>query len=68
MADGLLVKNVSLADRGDYLCRAFQASSVASNVAEQNIKLKVHREFVFCSFYIWWSFRSREEKKKVVTN
>jgi len=44
MADGLLIKNVTLADRGEYLCRAFQASSVASNIAEQIITLKVHRK------------------------
>lgn len=46
MADGLLIKNVTLADRGDYLCRAFQASPIASNIAEQTISLRVNRKLI----------------------
>lgn len=44
MADGLYIKNVTLADQGNYLCRAFQSSSIASNIAEQIIALKVYRK------------------------
>ncbi|CAB3370839.1 Hypothetical predicted protein [Cloeon dipterum] len=44
IADGLLIKNVSRSDRGEYLCRAFQASSIASNIAEQIITLKVQHK------------------------
>jgi hypothetical protein len=45
VADGLYIDNVTLEDRGEYNCRAFQLSSVKSNMLDRTIILKVQREY-----------------------
>lgn len=44
LADGLLIKNVSKSDSGEYTCKAFQISSALSNVEEKTIRLNIKRE------------------------
>jgi hypothetical protein len=45
VADGLFIKNVTLEDRGEYDCRAYQLSSVKSNVLNRTITLIIEREY-----------------------
>jgi hypothetical protein len=44
-ADGLYINNVTLEDKGQYICRAFQLSATMSNIMEQIIVLKIEREY-----------------------
>lgn len=44
VVDGLYIVNVTLEDRGDYHCRAYQTSSVAGTMKEQTITLKIQHK------------------------
>lgn len=45
VADGLYINNVTLEDKGEYTCRAFQLSPTISNMLERIIVLKIEREY-----------------------
>ncbi|KAF4527228.1 hypothetical protein B566_EDAN010545 [Ephemera danica] len=52
MADGLYIRNVSLADRGDYLCRAFQASPIANKPLWPQEQSERERAYGFVSGHV----------------
>jgi hypothetical protein len=45
VADGLYIDNVTLEDKGEYICHAFQLSPTISNMLEQIIVLKIECEY-----------------------
>lgn len=45
LKDGLLIKDVNNADRGDYYCKAYQISTAISNVDERMIHVKIKGGF-----------------------
>lgn len=47
LGDGLSIKNVLKDDSGEYTCRAFQISSVLSNVDERTIRLNIQCKHLF---------------------
>lgn len=48
-SDGLVIKNVTRDDAGDYICKAYQVSSKVSDIKEQIIALDVHCKDTFKS-------------------
>ncbi|XP_026463472.1 hemicentin-1-like [Ctenocephalides felis] len=44
LADGLLIKKVTIKDRGFYTCKAYQVSTAVSNVQERTIKLNIQHK------------------------
>lgn len=50
--DGLLIKNVSNDDSGDYICKAYQISDSISNIEEEMIQVKVRGGYLIlvCHF------------------
>jgi hypothetical protein len=51
VADGLYIDNVTLEDKGQYICRAFQLSPTISNMLERIILLKIEREYSLIHLY-----------------
>ncbi|XP_023703996.1 opioid-binding protein/cell adhesion molecule [Cryptotermes secundus] len=47
VADGLYINNVTLEDKGEYTCRAFQLSPTISNMLERIIVLKIEHKPVW---------------------
>ncbi|KDR18247.1 limbic system-associated membrane protein-like isoform X2 [Zootermopsis nevadensis] len=47
VADGLCIENVTLEDKGEYKCRAYQLSSVKSNVLVRTIILNIEHKPVW---------------------
>lgn len=45
LADGLLINQVGQDDTGEYTCRAYQVNSIASDIQERTILMKIEREF-----------------------
>jgi hypothetical protein len=45
VADGLYIENVTLEDKGEYSCSAYQFSDAKSNVLNRTIILKIERKF-----------------------
>lgn len=46
VVDGLIIKNVTKSDSGEYTCKAFQVSTTISNVKEQTIRLNIQRKYI----------------------
>lgn len=44
LADGLLINKVTQFDTGEYTCRAFQVNSIASDMQERTVLMKIERE------------------------
>lgn len=45
LADGLLINHIEKEDMGEYTCRAYQVNSIASDMQERTILMKIEREF-----------------------
>lgn len=41
VSNGIIIKNLSREDAGEYICRAFQVSESVSDIQQLNIQLKV---------------------------
>jgi len=44
LADGLLINKVTQNDTGEYACRAYQVNSIASDMQERTVLMKIERE------------------------
>jgi len=44
LADGLLINKVTQFDTGEYTCRAYQVNSIASDMQERTVLMKIERE------------------------
>lgn len=44
LADGLQVRKVTQNDTGEYTCRAYQVNTIASDMQERTILMKIERE------------------------
>ncbi|XP_046387783.1 neural cell adhesion molecule 2-like [Ischnura elegans] len=65
VGDGLFIENVTLEDRGEYQCRAYQTSKVAGSMKEQTITLKIQHKPTWKSQYRGNDYEEGEQENNV---